>query len=69
MQILLRDWIKHVDRIKAYEDAGADMIFPEAMKDENEFEKVRKIQMIFISNMTEFGKSKLLDRNIRKLRI
>ena len=34
---------KTLDRIKAYEDAGADMIFPEAMKDESEFEKVRKI--------------------------
>ena len=28
---------KTLDRIKAYEDAGADMIFPEAMKDEKEF--------------------------------
>ena len=28
---------KTLDRIKAYEDAGADMIFPEAMKDESEF--------------------------------
>ena len=34
---------KTLDRIKAYEDAGADMIFPEAMKDEKEFEKVRKV--------------------------
>ncbi|HJM18800.1 MAG TPA: IMP dehydrogenase, partial [Candidatus Thalassarchaeaceae archaeon] len=34
---------KTLDRIKAYEDAGADMIFPEAMKNEKEFEKVRKI--------------------------
>ena len=33
---------KTLDRIKAYEDAGADMIFPEAMKDEKEFEKIRK---------------------------
>ena len=33
---------KTIDRIKAYEDAGADIIFPEAMKDEKEFEKVRK---------------------------
>ena len=30
---------KTIERIKAYEDAGADMIFPEALKDENEFEK------------------------------
>ena len=53
---------KTLDRIKAYEDAGADMIFPEAMKDENEFEKVRKISNGYLlANMTEFGKSKLLD--------
>jgi len=53
---------KTLDRIKAYEEAGADMIFPEAMKDENEFEKVRKISNGYLlANMTEFGKSKLLD--------
>ena len=54
---------KTLDRIKAYEDAGADMIFPEAMKDEKEFEKVRKISKKFLlANMTEFGKSKLLNK-------
>jgi methylisocitrate lyase len=54
---------KTFDRIKAYEDAGADMIFPEAMKDEKEFEKVRKISNGFLlANMTEFGKSKLLNK-------
>jgi methylisocitrate lyase len=54
---------KTLDRIKAYEDAGADMIFPEAMKDEKEFEKVRKISNGFLlANMTEFGKSKLLNK-------
>ena len=55
---------KTIDRIKAYEDAGADMIFPEAMKDESEFEKVRKISKVYLlANMTEFGKSKLLNRS------
>ena len=54
---------KTLDRIKAYEDAGADMIFPEAMKDEKEFEKVRKVSKGFLlANMTEFGKSKLLNK-------
>jgi methylisocitrate lyase len=54
---------KTLDRIKAYEDAGADMIFPEAMKDENEFEKVRHVTKGFLlANMTEFGKSKLLNK-------
>ena len=33
---------KTIDRIKAYEEAGADIIFPEAMKDEKESEKIRK---------------------------
>ena len=55
---------KTIDRIKAYEDAGADMIFPEAMKDEKEFEKVRKSSKTFLlANMTEFGKSKLLTKS------
>ena len=55
---------KTLDRVKAYVDAGADMIFPEAMKDEKEFEKVRKITDAYLlANMTEFGKSKLLNKN------
>ena len=55
---------KTLERIKAYEDAGADMIFPEAMKDEKEFEQVRKISNGFLlANMTEFGKSKLLTKS------
>ena len=54
---------KTLDRIKAYEEAGADMIFPEAMKNENEFEKVRKISKGYLlANMTEFGKSILLNK-------
>ena len=54
---------KTLDRIKAYEEAGADMIFPEAMKDESEFEKVRKVTKGYLlANMTEFGKSKLLNK-------
>jgi len=55
---------KTINRIKAYEDAGADIIFPEAMKDEKEFEKIRKSSKVFlIANMTEFGKTKLLSTN------
>jgi len=55
---------KTIARIKAYEDAGADVIFPEAMKDEKEFEKIRKNTKIsLLANMTEFGKSKLLTAN------
>ncbi|MFZ8933678.1 MAG: methylisocitrate lyase [Bacteriovoracaceae bacterium] len=52
-----------IDRAKAYVDAGADMIFPEAMKDEKEFETFRKaINVPMLANMTEFGKSKILDK-------
>ena len=54
---------KTIDRIKSYEDAGADMIFPEALKDESDFEKVRKYAKGYLlANMTEFGKSKLLNK-------
>jgi len=52
---------KTINRIQAYVDAGADMIFPEAMRDEKEFEEVRKCTNAYLlANMTEFGKSKLL---------
>jgi len=55
---------KTINRIKAYEDAGADIIFPEALKDEKEFQIVRKNSKIhLLANMTEFGKSKLLNIN------
>jgi methylisocitrate lyase len=48
-------------RAKAYIDAGADAIFPEALADEGEFAKFRKaVKVPLLANMTEFGKSKLL---------
>jgi methylisocitrate lyase len=51
-----------IDRCKAYVDAGADMIFPEALADESEFEKMRAaVKVPLLANMTEFGKTKLLD--------
>ena len=50
-----------IDRAKAYVDAGADAIFPEAMQGEKEFEIFRKaIDVPMMANMTEFGKSPLL---------
>lgn len=50
-----------IDRAKAYVDAGAEMIFPEALKDESEFEAFRKaLDVPLLANMTEFGKSRLL---------
>jgi len=55
---------KTIERVKAYEDAGADIIFPEAMKDEKEFEQIRKNTKVdLLANMTEFGKSKILSAN------
>ena len=53
---------KMIDRCKSYVDAGAEIIFPEALRDEREFEKVRKsLNCYLLANMTEFGKSKLLN--------
>ena len=53
---------KMIDRCKAYIDAGAEIIFPEALSNEKEFEKVRKeLNCYLLANMTEFGKSKLLN--------
>ncbi len=50
-----------IDRAKAYVDAGADAIFPEAMEGEKEFELFRKaVDVPMMANMTEFGKSPLL---------
>ncbi len=49
-----------IDRAKKLVDAGADAIFPEAMRDLSEFEAVRKaVDVPILANMTEFGKSEL----------
>lgn len=54
---------KAIDRAKAYVDAGAEMIFPEALQDEKEFEAMRKaISVPLLANMTEFGKGKLYSK-------
>ncbi|MDO5753141.1 methylisocitrate lyase [Arthrobacter sp.] len=51
-------------RAKALVDAGADAIFPEAMKNVAEFEAVCKaIDVPVLANMTEFGKSELFTRD------
>jgi methylisocitrate lyase len=50
-----------VKRAKSYVDAGADMIFAEALADEKEFAAFKKaVNVPLLANMTEFGKSKLL---------
>lgn len=53
-----------IDRIKAYVEAGADMIFPEALQGPAEFEAVREaVSVPLLANMTEFGKSPLLSKS------
>ena len=53
---------KMIDRCKEYVDAGAEIIFPEALNNEKEFETVRKsLDCYLLANMTEFGKTKLLN--------
>ena len=48
------------DRARALVDAGADAIFPEAMKDLSEFQAIRDaVDVPILANMTEFGQSAL----------
>lgn len=52
---------KAIARAKAYVDAGADAIFPEALQDKREYAAFRKaISVPLLANMTEFGKTPLL---------
>ena len=47
-----------VDRLNAYVEAGADIVFPEAMKSIEDFEYVREhVNAPILANMTEFGKT------------
>ncbi len=49
-----------VDRARALVDAGADAVFPEAMRDLAEFETMASaLDVPILANMTEFGKSDL----------
>ena len=51
-----------IERAKAYIKAGAEALFPEALKTKAEFQKFRQAlpNVPLIANMTEFGKSELL---------
>jgi methylisocitrate lyase len=52
-----------IDRAKKLVDAGADAIFPEAMKDLSEFAAIRAaVDVPVLANMTEFGKSELFTK-------
>lgn len=49
---------KAVERAKAYADAGADAIFPEALSTEEDFKKFsEQMNIPLLANMTEFGKT------------
>ncbi|MGH7129935.1 MAG: isocitrate lyase/phosphoenolpyruvate mutase family protein, partial [Planctomycetaceae bacterium] len=50
-----------VDRANAYVDAGADLIFPEALESPDEFARFAEaVSVPLMANMTEFGQSPLL---------
>lgn len=52
-----------IERAQRLADAGADAIFPEAMKDLSEFAAVRAaVDVPVLANMTEFGKSELFTK-------
>ena len=47
-----------IERAKAYVEAGADAIFPEALQSEEEFRLFsQSISVPMLANMTEFGKT------------
>jgi methylisocitrate lyase len=50
-----------IERAQAYVEAGADMIFPEALESPDEFGRVASaLKVPLLANITEFGKSPLL---------
>lgn len=47
-----------IERGKRYVDAGADVIFPEALESKEEFrEFAKKVKALLMANMTDFGKT------------
>ncbi len=50
-----------IERAKEYVEAGADIIFPEALHSKEEFERFAKeVKAPLLANMTEFGKTPLI---------
>ena len=51
-----------VGRARAYREAGADMIFPEALESAEEFARfAREVPGSLLANMTEFGRGPIVD--------
>ena len=52
-----------IERAKAYVEAGADMIFAEALTELEQYRHFRKqVNVPILANMTEFGKTELFDK-------
>lgn len=52
-----------IDRAQAYVDAGADMVFPEALQTLEEYQQfAQALQVPILANITEFGKTPLFTR-------
>ncbi len=50
-----------IERARIYVEAGADIIFPEALESSEEFRRfAREVKAPLMANMTEFGRSPLL---------
>jgi methylisocitrate lyase len=57
----VEDFDRALDRAQRYVESGADAIFPEALRSEQEFRDFAgNIDVPLLANMTEFGKSPLL---------
>lgn len=53
-----------IDRAKAYIEAGADMIFPEAMTDITMYQRFSKeVNVPLLANITEFGQTPMFTRD------
>jgi methylisocitrate lyase len=51
-----------IERAKSYLDEGADIVFPDALEGASELEKFKEaVNAPVLANMTEFGKTELLD--------
>lgn len=54
-----------LERAEAYREAGVDMIFPEALPSQRDFEIFRnKISLPLLANMTEFGKTDIIEQKV-----
>ncbi len=52
-----------IDRAQAYIEAGADMLFPEAMRELENYRELRQhVQLPMLANITEFGQTPLFSQ-------